>query len=235
MRLLAALVIGSIGLILGMASQAIAETTYFYTGNPYTTVVDPPYTTADSVTGSITLSSTLGPNLDDFDALPFMTEIIWNDGDRTFHILPETFLDFAEFHVSTDAAGDIIIWDAAFSFSGFETIGTCNDPDHELSLATCTAFSSPPFSGLGGVADWNAVVCNPNCNYSFVVDNPGTWTSDAPPRGVPTLTPIAFALLGVLLGTAGLRFFRASRSFDQKSARLDFSAGSRQSKIPDST
>jgi len=65
--------------------------------------------------------------------------------------------------------------------------------------------SADPFFGLGGVGDWNALFCNPICDYSFVVDNPGSWTSDAAPPPVPGLGPVAFALLGFLLGAAGLR------------------------------
>ena len=142
-----------------------------------------------------------------FDAASLITEVIWNDGDRTFHILPETPVNFFEFQVSTDGAGHIITWDAAFSLIGFQTIGTCNDPGSILSSLTCTGMSADPFFGLGGVGDWNALFCNPICDYSFVVDNPGSWTSDAAPPPVPGLGPVAFALLGFLLGAAGLRGF----------------------------
>jgi len=211
MRLLAASVIGSLGLLLAMASPAIAET-YVYTGNPYTQVINPPYTTADFVSGSITLSSALAPNLVNFDAASLITEVIWNDGDRTFHILPETPVNFFEFQVSTDGAGHIITWDAAFSLIGFQTIGTCNDPGSILSSLTCTGMSADPFFGLGGVGDWNALFCNPICDYSFVVDNPGSWTSDAAPPPVPTLTPLTLALLGILLGASGMRRLAISTS-----------------------
>lgn len=208
MRFLAVLAIGSLGLILGMASQANAET-YLYTGNPYTTAVDPPYTTADSVSGSITLSSALGPNLVDFNALPLITELIWNDGDRTFHIFAGDPIGFAEFQVSTDGAGNIITWVADFSLSGFETIGTCNDPGGELTTDTCPQITAI-FGGLGGVGDWNALLCDPICFFSFVVDDPGTWTLEMPPPPpVPGLSPIAIILLGTLLGAEGVRRLRS--------------------------
>lgn len=173
MRSLAVLAIGSLGLILGMASRANAET-YVYAGNPYTTVIGP-YTTADSVSGSISLSSALGPNLVDFNALLLVTEIVWNDGDRTFHLFVGDPVDFAEFRVSTDGAGNIITWVADFALSGFETIGTCNDPGAELTTDTCPAIAAI-FGGAGGVGDWNALICDPVCFYSFVIDDPGTWT-----------------------------------------------------------
>ena len=220
MRFSAASVIGLRGLLLGMASQANAEATYVYSGNPYTTVF-PPYTTANSVHGSMTLSSALPPNRVNFDALSLITGVVWNDGDRTFHIFPDTPIYFSDFQVSTDAIDNIITWYAFFSLVGFETIGTCNDPDHELSNPTCPALSADPFFGIGGVGDWNAQFCSPICFYSLVVDNPGSWTSDAPP--VPALTPIAFALLEILLGASGLQQLGVSRSFDPRSTQLDSS------------
>jgi hypothetical protein len=224
MRFLAAFVIGSLGLLLGMASQANAEVTYVYAGNPYMTVF-PPYTTADSVHGSITLSSALPRNIVNFDALSLITEVVWNDGDRTFHIFPTTPVHFSDFQVSTDSAGNIITWFAAFSLIGFQTIGSCNDPDHELSNLTCPALSEDPFFGIGGVGDWNAQFCSPICFYSLVVDNPGSWTSDAPPPPVPALTPIAFGLLGILLGASGLRFLSMSRTFDPRATHRGSSNG----------
>jgi len=56
-------VLGSIALLVAVAPQTSAET-YQYIGNPFTTLT-PPLELADSVSGTITLSSALAPNLVD--------------------------------------------------------------------------------------------------------------------------------------------------------------------------
>jgi hypothetical protein len=64
---------------------ANAEAVYDYTGLPFTTVTGA-YTTADRVTGSITVSSPLAANLTSFD-LDFSTGRVFLFGWRTNYLI----------------------------------------------------------------------------------------------------------------------------------------------------
>ena len=48
--------------VLSVTAVQAVPTTYVYTGNPFTDVTGPPYTTSDRVTGMVTLASPFVPN-----------------------------------------------------------------------------------------------------------------------------------------------------------------------------
>ena len=93
------------------ASSASADVTYSYVGNDFT-IVQAPYTTTDSVTGFITLSSALGAGLTLISVVPTMFS--FSDGVQTINsaspdpaasIVPDIF------KFSTNGSGQITAWD----------------------------------------------------------------------------------------------------------------------------
>jgi hypothetical protein len=105
------LVAGVSGLVLSLNAPAWANAIYTYTGNPFTTVLAP-YTTADRVTATMTLTSPLAPNLPGTDLTPNLVDLIMSDGVQTIHLAnpgPGT-PDIITF-VYTDATGAISSWE----------------------------------------------------------------------------------------------------------------------------
>jgi hypothetical protein len=166
------------------ANSTPSYATYQYAGNAFTSAADPPSTT-DSISGSITLLHSLGPNLVDFDvassvgALPvaLIKDVVWTDGFRTFD-QPRGGSISTIFFVSTDGAGNIIKWETLLGDHLSVEIGTCNDASGVLGTTDeCGDLTVSPFSGLGGVGDVSRIFLDPGYDLSFVVDNPGTWTT----------------------------------------------------------
>jgi hypothetical protein len=191
-------VLGSIVLLVAVAPRTSAET-YQYIGNPFTTLT-PPLELADSVSGTITLSSALAPNLVDSNALLLVTAFEWTDGVRTFQFPGDSFA-FADFHVSTDGSGNITQWFASFALTQGNAIGTCNDPAGLY--FDCTIFGAFG-SASGSVGDLTQVPAGGLFPTSYVVDDPGTWTLLPAPVLVSTLGPIAILVLGAALGAISL-------------------------------
>jgi len=156
-----------------LSVPAMADTTYTYTGNDFTSA-DSPYTTADSVTGSFTVASPLGPNFL-YQEVDY-TSYSFSDGVQT-----ETNAYFAEIYIATDGSGDITHWVVDFvDFVGLTWVSTAYSP-----VLTNNSDSGSDY--ILGQLDQGS---NDN--------DPGTWTSqttDTPPSPTPEPSPI------VLLGT----------------------------------
>jgi hypothetical protein len=89
---------------------ANADVVYDYTGQPFTQVSGP-YTTTDSVTGSITVSSPLAANLTSFD-LDFSTGLVaysFSDGVQTISS-STTSVAPVNFIISTGPTGAFTAW-----------------------------------------------------------------------------------------------------------------------------
>jgi hypothetical protein len=82
---------------------ARADVVYDYTGADFTSVTGP-YTTSDSVTGSFTVASPLEDNLNLLIITP--VSFSFSDGQQTLTNANAA----SEFHISTDAAGDVTGW-----------------------------------------------------------------------------------------------------------------------------
>jgi hypothetical protein len=159
-------------------SSAFADVTYFYTGTDFT-IAQAPYTTSDSVTGSITLSAPLGSFL--FFAGITPVAFSFSDGVQT---LTQNNTNHNSFVVSTDGAGDITSWivSVAAEVSGvdLETISTANAPGFVFDLGS-TAIAVP-----GSFVEASTSV-------------PGTWSAGVVPEASTwVMMAVGFAGLGFL-------------------------------------
>lgn len=161
---------------------------YKYTGNDFTTVFASGYTTADKITGTITLSSALPDSLTTLtDETALVTAYSFSDGVNSF-VSPccdsgnQTIFDF-----TTDSSGNITDW--------VVTLET--DDNHTGDMTTqggVTAFDQSLVGGvLGG--DNNG--------------SPGVWTLESSVSPVPE--PATWMLLVLGFGAAGWRLRSARR------------------------
>lgn len=156
-----------------------AQTIYDYTGNNFTSVFAPGYTTSDKITGTITLSSALPDSLSTLtDETALVTSYSFSDGVNTFaagccDTGSQTIFEFI-----TDASGNITNW--------VVTLET--DDNHTGDLTTeggTSAFDlSLTDAVLGGRND----------------GSPGVWSLQSESSPVPE--PASWALF--LLGFAAL-------------------------------
>jgi hypothetical protein len=97
-----------LGLVACMALFGVshaAATTYTYTGNDFTNVTSP-FTTSDSISGTLTFATPLGPNLSNQAVTP--TSFSFTDGEDTFTNLNATGTLFINFY--TNSAGVPTHW-----------------------------------------------------------------------------------------------------------------------------
>jgi hypothetical protein len=108
------------------ASVQAVPITYQYTGNPFTFVTDPPYTTSDFVTAMVTLAGPLGKNRPLTLVTP--TAFTLSDGVQTITNLTSTsFL----FRFATGPTGAITVWGIVVAIGqgdGRAQIFTINEP-----------------------------------------------------------------------------------------------------------
>lgn len=158
--------------------------TYTYTGNDFTSFTLPSaYTTSDSVTGSITLTSALADNISTFFAQPTasIVSFTFSDGQQTITNLNATGDAFS---FKTDASGNIIDWQVTVDIGAVATdsIGTVDAP------------------GTLGVFDQGVFENSEGSNRN----SPGTWISSAASTALPEPASIAILCMG-LLGLGLLR------------------------------
>lgn len=160
---------------LGSALLAHADTVYTYTGQPFQ-FVSGPFTTADRITGYVSFSSPLEPNL------PLLTPVSptsfsFIDGVQSYSSADNPFFHLFEF--ATDAQGTITGW--------FEGVGTgVSDIETSSNFADISVLDA---TTLGYVA-------------TNTVD--GTWTVSTTPEP-STFALFGTGLLGVA-ATLRMRF-----------------------------
>lgn len=170
------------------ASAASAQTVYNYTGNNFTSVFAPGYTTSDKITGTLTLS---GPLPDSLSILTNETALVtsysFTDGVNSFGPGCCDSGNQTIFEFMTDASGNITNW--------IVTLET--DDNHTGDLTTeggATAFDQSLVGGvLGGSND----------------GSPGTWSLESAQSAVPE--PASWTLLLLGFGAIGWQLRQGAR------------------------
>ncbi|HBL30558.1 MAG TPA: hypothetical protein DD490_27295 [Acidobacteria bacterium] len=167
--------------LLAVSTPAVAQITYSYQGNPFTTALAP-YTTSMRVSGSFQVASTLAPS-SVVDLSGSLLHFSFSDGIETRN---ETNSLICQFAVTTDAGGAITGYDIWLRESGGA------DPQHSLEARTANdlAGSLTPNNACGGGA------LNP---FASVTGQPGVWTGGANVAAVPTVSGVGLAVLTLLL------------------------------------
>ena len=141
-------VLAAVLVLLASGTQA---TTYTYTGVNFD-AASGPYTTAMSVSGSITLASPLAPNLVGADLLASLESWSFSNGVQTYSSAAPPL--FQQVLVSTDANGAIADWSVGFNISGSqEAVISCGSLGPAPALGTCFSNGSfLPGYDFGGAA-----------------------------------------------------------------------------------
>ena len=121
------LLAGLAALSLGASAHAA---TYLYTGKDFNSFTSPTtYSTADSVTGSITLTAPLPDNVTSFSFLPSasIVSFSFSDGEQTITNATATGSAFA---FKTNASGDITAWQVTVDIGSVsaDSIATVDAP-----------------------------------------------------------------------------------------------------------
>lgn len=176
-------------IVAGSSLTALAQSTYTYTGHPFTLFSCGPYfdttlgmvtgtldcstpgpnantsyTAADFVSATLTLSSPLPANmaLADVSTLPGFA-LSMNDGQHTVTNLQQQGM-FAK--VGTDASGQINQWQLVINTGGTQNggIATANEPGNVYDMGTLACCDPEPQGG----------------NFGAIFSMPGSWNSGAP-------------------------------------------------------
>ena len=158
-----------------------ADTTYVYTGNPFTDVA-PPYTTSMFVTGMVTLASPLPANM----PLTPVTSLDFSFSDGVQTILKQNG-GFGGAEFATGPTGMITQWHV--------------DVIDELTLGEIVTELDP--MGLTDDAGFNS-----DSGFGGVSDNPGAWSRVAAPDAGSSLALLSLSLTA--LGVAARQFKRAA-------------------------
>ena len=145
-----------------MAGGAQANTIYTYTGVNFD-FASSPYTTAMSVSGSITLASPLAPNLVGHDLLASLASWSFSNGVQTYSSAVPP--DDRQVIVSTDANGAIVDWSVWFGDPWVQSCGTRMDTS---TLGLCTDH------GTSVLYDTACTPSTGNC-YGASSTNRGSW------------------------------------------------------------
>lgn len=166
------------------STVARADTTYTYTGDNFTTINGPLYTTSDSVSGWFTTVSPLGDNL----ANDMINPVSFSFSDGVQKITNLSFNPtFTFFKVSTDSSGDLTNWK-------IEVVPLNN----ESSSIYTVNWLLPTYNAVDGAY---YVEASDYVDSAFTsLDSVGTWTTTT-----PTPEPAGLILVGTgFLGLAGL-------------------------------
>jgi hypothetical protein len=180
MKLAAAAVIAQAALF--AVSPASAQVVYKYTGNNFTNVFAPGYTTSDKITGTLTLSSALPDSLSILtNEAGLVTSYSFSDGVNSF-VSPccdtgnQTVFDF-----TTDSSGNITGW----------TVTLETDDNLTGDMTTQSGVSAFDQSLTGGVLGGSND------------GSPGVWTLESASSAVPE--PASWMLLVMGFGALGWR------------------------------
>src|SRR5450432_3499664 len=173
------------GLLLGCAAFSFhtavcvaAPTTYNYTGNDFNSVSFP-YTTSDSVTGSITLSGPLANNITVFNAITPLS-FSFSDGISGETVTNTTPAVGSSFSFKTDGSGNITQWQAL------------------VDITSVFNFSISTFNAPGGSGVIDSAQHSGGTESGQITNSPGTWSvQPAPEPGTCTLMFAGLAVLAV--------------------------------------
>lgn len=172
--------------VFGMASQASAIAIYTYTGNNFDTIGDsfPPsgsYTTADSVSGSITMANPIGPNQTGVSLNPNLISYSFTDGRTAITDASPTSTESFQ-SIDTDASGNIIGWRIELR------IFPVNPSAMRFRILT---FNSGAVDDLGNILQSST---GPT-DFGSVSGNAGTWSLAVPEPGTSLLLATGLAML----------------------------------------
>jgi hypothetical protein len=157
------------------ASSAGAAVVYSYTGNNFTNVFAPGYTTSDKITGTLTLSSALPASLSILtNEAALVLSYDFSDGVHSYTSPCCDSGSQTTFDFSTDAGGHITNWDVTLE----------TDDNHTGDLTTIGGASGLDQSLRGGVLGGDNVGI------------PGVWSVQTLTTGVPEPATWALFLLG---------------------------------------
>jgi hypothetical protein len=155
--------------------------TYEYTGNLFTDATSP-YTTSDSISGSMSFAEPLADNL---PALTDVTPSSWSfsDGVQTLTQANTAASPAPTFQVETDSSGDIVDWQVI------------------LTARSCLTSGGYCFVSTNTTSDDGQILLTPSTATSGIVNaNPGTWST-------VTATPLPAALPLIAGGVAVIGLF----------------------------
>jgi PEP-CTERM motif len=182
------------------AASAKADTTYTYTGNRFTNLVDnafyPALPIADvgdvSIQASITLASPLAPNLIQVFLNPISIKFT-ADGytDTLANTSPITYPGY--FNLSTNATGQIDLWNILV------------EGDSTKGGDAVIYFSSPGFAQaqVCPSCSYDSLFLSTNEYYYYNLNDSGSWTISTTGNSVPEPTSGTLLIAG-LVGLAGL-------------------------------
>jgi hypothetical protein len=180
----------------GVCGSAVAQVTYNYQGNDFT-IVAAPYTTADSVSGSFTVSTPLSANLTDATVIP----TTWSLTDGVLALSNTTpNLNLFDLIISTNPLGQIDYWNFAASADGPANVS--NGQIQTIYTSPADAFGEPAHGQDSGQPRFGT-------GSGFVLTPPpGGWTTPVP---LPSTLTSAASGLALLFGLGVLRGRRPHR------------------------
>ena len=188
---------------------AHASTVYTYTGQNFTNVSafdpTPPigsYTTSMNVSGTITLSNLLAPNLPLQDITAQILDFAFFDGRTTITKATASQPSLTDFFIETDAAGNITRWGIQI-FKGNFFLQTLGEQTYRIETSI--------FRDQGVIAECTAVG-SLGCSFAltdagFNERTPGGWSNP----DIATPLPAALPLFASGLGALGLLGWRRKK------------------------